>query len=513
MNQDPVSLSEHGLKALHVLMASLFVLEGEEFRGHPIADMVFILTRENISDYIPDAMTNHRAIFNALLTCQKLEIIPDPEIVAGMVPEVKDIAKVIETILSTRTLPPDPNVSSAQFLHILQSERLKMAAQQVQKMVDMPPSKSLHQIATDAIRIIASADPLTYASETASLTEMADNFIETQEGRIRLMESAGVGSPPFPFAELNRTLGGLQMGEPMVLTALTGAGKSLHMLNFAWFWAKLFPFYVLFITHEQLYASIQARFYARELGIPSKYFKQPFDYDGKQYAPIQPSAAFWRPLFDVYQEGLKDHLGNLVIELMLEATPDMIVSKIHEHAQHARNMNKKMIVLDDYIQLWNIVNIKADRDDQRYGIAARRFKAALMATGSYGMVASQTTSDSQGVPKPKSAMSIKETMQGHIHFYASKRKITDGQEEPPQVIYDQDGEVMRDFFRKIRYWNNRDFGKKGRLRAFKANDSDTADAPVFCERPLQMIYDIGQTPRSYNLTMEDLIRLEKAETR
>jgi hypothetical protein len=326
-------------------------------------------------------------------------------------------------------------------------------------------------------------------------------------------EKYGVGAPPLPFKKLQTKMAGLEAGNPLLITAATGTGKSLMLLHLALYYVMTSEAWrVVYMTHETTPRSFQGRIFARTMGIPSYCFKKPFQAYGveREFAPLDFQDPFWQPAYEHYSSTVVGRAKDRIEFIpMRQAGIKDIVNEIRRQSEIARAYGQQLIVFEDYIQKWNIYDlIVGKRMDLAYGRAIDEFKDVCMDVGAYAVLASQTNRDSNtGDPKAKEASNINDKLQMHLHLQSEKLPDT---APPDRVALSVDGQITypTNFLGYQRRYNSDKYSGSATLTSIKSNDSDVGtQAEIKIERPHLMVYDEGEPPVQYDMTIYDLLKL------
>lgn len=418
--------------------------------------------------------------------------------VAQMVAETREIDA--EAFLDTFTVDPTeastPGLLAALWGNWLDKNALQMALERAIYAVQQSKGEDALSLSMRVQQMIARSVPELSEVVIAEFHELGGYFNVRQDNIYDRVMSGNVGLPTFPFKGLNDMLMSLEQGDPMMLMASEGLGKSTLLQVLAEHWQSQ-GFYVVSVERETQPHIYERRRIMRWMGIPSAFFRGQTEVNGKPIPPVSRKAPVWGELFSLYDQLVerRKKKGVLVHINGAGLTPEDTMGYLMTHSKIAKARGMELIYLDDYYQRTEWGHLAND-EYKALNLVAEKIKNGVSALGCYALIAAQENQDrsSDGTVVERYPFGNRRALKvfQQVVSLQRSRAIRDSS------ILLPDGDFMRDGVGNPRYWSREgSWSHNATLEVLKVNEGRLGKTTVKFENGRYTVYDEDEMPRFY----------------
>ena len=408
---------------LYQLMANM--IDGPDRRK----EMHAVITSKDI----PDGWIEAKTLYQCIEDCYDIGgELPTQALMIEMMERrgIKSAKTFVEQVMKERSPQGLVKLPAYRFYDWLQWSRMEKAADTAKKLIINPDGRTIGEVAQEIQRVFANASPLMASITVATPFEQYLDWRAFQIEKNRAKREGRTYNVNFPFKELNELISGIRIGDPILITAASGLGKTTVANCLVEYWAWTQDLYTIYVSQETDDKYLNQRRMARMMGIPTQYNERDVPQADDVIVPMfDPEVYPWSEMDSIMQERLRDmeKLHDLYTISGRGAQVEEVMKQIAHHCEIAAHKGKEVIVVWDYLQKfdWSRYPFRGD-SAERLGLArvAQRIKNGTQQLKFRSVVFSQE-SDSElsgkdieagkpNKPKPFGSGEAHKVMQVHL---------------------------------------------------------------------------------------------------
>ena len=435
------------------------------------------------SDMIPQELKKHKVILQGIERCDEKNMPPSAENVALL--SLSKDSTLIEDIQRMEHLDGAHEMVRANAIWLkdwLQQDLLAKAVEEIDKLnkMDYSDTREKQGMMLDKLLDV----PIETGQQTYTRVELIDLLAEEQRKRVIRKEKWQALGPILHLEGLRNAIPILSAGDVTLITAPPKAGKTTLGMILAEINANQNDCDVLWLLLETGAKTIEERFLARELFIPSKRLR-----DGT----VDLSKPPFLPVHERYRQEQQYHWdndGRIYLQYVAGEKLSAIRAQIRTHKRMADIRNRPLLVIIDYLQ--RITKPGNKTETEALALISNYIKDMAQIYECHIVLFSQESFSTEGKQRGDSRAHGSNTpifiAQNHIAMRVLNSTVS-------IYVTDGSGNIYKDACGGDRFWQHEGRNKRQAVVRFdilRSNDNDTGEAYAVIESSLFQMNDLSE---------------------
>lgn len=467
MNKQTIGILEHFLGGLIDEQASRLALMGSD-----------LIT----SDMIPNELKFHKAVLKGIENCDEKNLPPSIENVyllsLSKDPEMPEKIRKLAELDGAREMV---RANAIWLKDWLQQDLLSKAVGEIDKLakMDYGDTRELQGMMLDKLLEV----PIEMGQQAYTRIELVQLLEDEQKKRVERKQKGQALGPILHLEGLRNAVPVLSAGDVTLVTAPPKAGKTTLGMIMAEINAYQNDCDVLWLLLETGAKTIEERFLARELLIPSKRLR-----DGTVDLRRDPFLSK-HTAYKLEQQHHWENDGRIYLQYVAGEKLSTIRSQIRTHKRMADVRNRPLLVILDYLQ--RIPKVASKTDTEALALISNYIKDMAQIYECHILLLSQESFSQDGKQRGDSRAHGSNTpifvAQNHIAMRVLNSTVS-------VYLADGQGNILKDACGGDRYWQWEGKNKRQTVVRFdilRSNDNDTGNAYAAIEGSLFQMIDLS----------------------